>query len=113
MLNILACCVNGSGTSLMMKINLEKVVQSLNVDVGKIHHCTLTDGKEIAKDYDVVFCPLYFVDMFKDAESSGVHIIGLKNLMSKKEMEEGLIEAGKIWENKRRKLDKKLDKIVN
>ena len=73
MLNILACCVNGSGTSLMMKINLEKVVQSLNVDVGKIHHCTLTD-----------------------AESSGVHIIGLKNLMSKKEMEEGLIETGKI-----------------
>lgn len=96
MLNILLCCVNGSGTSLMMKINLDKVVQSLNVDVGKVYHCTLSEGKNIAKEYDIVFCPLYFVDMFKDAESSGVHIIGLKNLMSKKEMEEKLIETGKI-----------------
>jgi L-ascorbate PTS family porter component IIB len=96
MLNILLCCVNGSGTSLMMKINLDKVVQSLNVDVGKVYHCTLSEGKNIAKEYDIVFCPLYFVDMFKDAESSGVHIIGLKNLMSKKEMEERLIETGKI-----------------
>lgn len=96
MLNILLCCVNGSGTSLMMKINLDRVVQSLNVDVGKVYHCTLSEGKNIAKEYDIVFCPLYFVDMFKDAESSGVHIIGLKNLMSKKEMEEKLIETGKI-----------------
>ena len=96
MLNILLCCVNGSGTSLMMKINLDKVVQSLNVDVGKTYHCTLSEGKNIAKEYDIVFCPLYFVDMFEDAKSSGVHIIGLKNLMSKKEMEERLIEIGKI-----------------
>ena len=96
MMNILLCCVNGSGTSLMMKINLDRVVQSLNVDVGKVYHCTLSEGKNIAKEYDIVFCPLYFVDMFKDAESSGVHIIGLKNLMSKKEMEEKLIETGKI-----------------
>ncbi len=96
MLNILVCCVNGSGTSLMMKINLDKVVQTLNVDVGKVYHCTLSEAKNIAKDYNLVFCPLYFVDVFKDAESSGVHIIGLKNLMSKKEMEERLIETGKI-----------------
>ena len=96
MLNILLCCVNGSGTSLMMKINLDKVVKSLNVDIGKIYHCTLSEGKNIAKEYDIVFCPLYFVDMFEEAKSSGVHIIGLKNLMSKKEMEERLIETGKI-----------------
>ena len=52
MLNILLCCVNGSGTSLMMKINLDKVVQSLNVDIGKIYHCTLSEGKNLS----AIFC---------------------------------------------------------
>ena len=31
MLNILVCCANGAGTSLMMKMTAEKVIKSLNV----------------------------------------------------------------------------------
>ena len=87
MLNILVCCANGAGTSLMMKMTTEKVVKSLGIKVGKLHHCSLSEG-------NVVFCPLNFISMFKEAEAKGVHVIGLKNVMSQAEMEEKLKASG-------------------
>jgi len=45
MLNILVCCANGAGTSLMMKMTTEKVIKSLGLKVGKLHHCSLSEGK--------------------------------------------------------------------
>ena len=68
MLNILVCCANGAGTSLMMKMTTEKVVKSLGIKVGKLHHCSLSEGKSSATQFDVVFCPLNFISMFKEAE---------------------------------------------
>lgn len=96
MLNILVCCANGSGTSLMMKITAEKVVKSLNIKVGKLHHCSLSEGKSAAVQFDVVFCPLNFIDMFKDAKAKGIHIIGLRNVLSQAEMEEKLKASGAL-----------------
>ena len=94
MLNILVCCANGAGTSLMMKMTAEKVIKSLSVKVGKLHHCSLSEGKSAATQFDVVFCPLNFISMIKAAEAQGVHVIGLKNAMSQAEMEEKLKESG-------------------
>lgn len=94
MLNILVCCANGAGTSLMMKMTTEKVIKSLAIKVGKVHHCSLCEGKSAAPQFDVVFCPLNFIDMFKDAKEKGVTVIGLKNVMSQKEMEEKILESG-------------------
>lgn len=96
MLNILVCCANGSGTSLMMKMTVEKVIKSLNLKVGKLHHCSLSEGKSAAVQFDVVLCPLNFIDMFKDAKAKGVDVIGLRNVMSQAEMEEKLKESGAL-----------------
>ena len=96
MLNIMVCCANGSGTSLMMKMTADKVVKALNIKVGKMHHCSLSEGKSAATQYDIVFCPLNFIDMFKDAEKKGTKVIGLKNVLSKDEMERKLKESGMI-----------------
>ena len=96
MLNILVACANGAGTSLMMKLTCEKVIKSLGIKVGKIHHCSLSEGKSAATQYDVVFCPLNFISMFKDAEAKGVHVIGLKNVLSQAEMEEKLKASGLV-----------------
>ena len=96
MLNIMVCCANGSGTSLMMKMTADKVVKALNIKVGKMHHCSLSEGKSAATQYDIVFCPLNFIDMFKDAEKKGTKVIGLKNVLSKVEMEQKLKESGMI-----------------
>lgn len=94
MINILVACANGAGTSLMAKMTAEKVIKSLNLEVGKLHHCSLSEGKSLAIKYDIVLCPLNFVSMFKDAEAKGTKVIGLRNVMSQKEMEDKFKEAG-------------------
>lgn len=94
MLNIMVACANGAGTSLMMKMTAEKVVKSLGLKVSKLHHCSLSEGKSAASQFDIVFCPLNFISMFKDAEAKGVKVIGLKNVLSQAEMEQKLKEAG-------------------
>lgn len=94
MLKILVSCANGAGTSLMMKMTVEKAVKSLNLPIQKIHHCSLSEGKSSASSFDVVFCPLNFVSMFKDAEKKGVTILGIKNVLSEAEIKQALVDSG-------------------
>lgn len=91
---ILVACANGAGTSLMMKMTCERVIQKLGMDVANIHHCALSEGVSSARQYDIVFAPLNFKDMYKDAEAAGVIVIGLRNVLSDQEMEEHLVETG-------------------
>ncbi|MDY6062861.1 MAG: PTS sugar transporter subunit IIB [Erysipelotrichaceae bacterium] len=94
MLRILVACANGAGTSLMMKMRVEKACKDLGIKVSNMHHCSLSEGKSAASQYDVVFCPLTFKEMFKDAEKKGVKICGMKNVLSDKEAQALLKEAG-------------------
>jgi PTS system ascorbate-specific IIB component len=89
-LKILVACANGAGTSLMMKMSVEKATGELGIPVEKIHHCALAEGKSSAGQYDVAFVPLNFVDMFKDAQKHGTTIIGLRNVLSTDEVKEKL-----------------------
>ena len=94
MIKVLVACANGAGTSLMMKMRVEKACKDLGVEVSTIHHCSLSEGKSAAIQYDVVFCPLNFKNMFTDAEKKGVKICGMKNVLSDKEAQALLKEAG-------------------
>lgn len=94
MVKILVACANGAGTSLMMKMHVEKATKDLGIQVQTIHHCSLSEGKSAATQYDVVFCPLNFVSMFDDAAKKGVKICGMKNVLSDKEAKELLTAAG-------------------
>lgn len=91
---ILVACANGAGTSLMMKMTCERVTKKLGMGVADIHHCALSEGVSCARQYDIVFSPLNFKDMYADAEKAGVTIIGLRNVLSDKEMETALVETG-------------------
>lgn len=93
-MSFMVCCANGAGSSLMMKMTLEKVLKKVNLKPGKIHHCALSEGKSAATQYDVVFCAQNFLNMFADAEKKGTCVIGLRNIMSMQEMEEKIKEAG-------------------
>ena len=44
-MRILVSCANGSGTSLMMMRSVEKAMKELNVQITKIHHCAISEGK--------------------------------------------------------------------
>jgi PTS system ascorbate-specific IIB component len=89
-LKIIVACANGAGTSLMMKMAVEKATKELGVPVEKIHHCALAEGKSSASQYDVAFVPLNFIDMFKDVQQKGTVVIGLRNVLSAEEVKEKL-----------------------
>ena len=91
-MSFLVCCANGAGSSLMMKMTLQKVLKKLNITPGKLHHCALSEGKSAAAQFDVVLCAQNFLNMFKDAEKRGRVEIELRNIMSMQEMKEKLKE---------------------
>ncbi|GFN36828.1 PTS sugar transporter subunit IIB [Tepidimicrobium xylanilyticum] len=93
-MRILVSCANGAGTSLMMKMKVQQALKELGIEIREIRHCSISEGKSAAKNYDVVFCSANFVDMFKDAEAKGVKIIGMKNILSVEEAKDRLKEAG-------------------
>ncbi|MGK0550680.1 PTS sugar transporter subunit IIB [Enterococcus faecalis] len=92
-MRILVACANGSGTSLMMMRSVEKAMQELKVPITKIHHCAISEGKSSATQYDVVFTPVNFLTMFAQAEKKGVTVIGVKNVMSTKEISAKFVES--------------------
>ncbi|WP_188353330.1 PTS sugar transporter subunit IIB [Leuconostoc pseudomesenteroides] len=91
-MNILVSCANGSGTSLMMMKSVEKSMKKLGIPVSKINHTSIAEGKSTASQYDAVFTPLNFVDMFEDAAKKGVTVIGVKNVMSDKEITQRIVD---------------------
>lgn len=93
-MKVLVSCANGAGSSLMLKNSVVKAADALGLKIQKIHHCAISEGKSSASQYDVVFTPMNFVSMFKDAEAKGTKIIGIRNIMSPKEAEEGFVNAG-------------------
>ncbi len=94
MASILCCCANGSGTSLMMAMTLQKVVKAQGYNVKKMDHTSLSEGKNTSVNYDIVLCPQNFTHMFEMAEKKGVKVIGMRNVMSAKEMTEKLENCG-------------------
>lgn len=95
-MSFLVCCANGAGSSLMMKMTLQKVLDKVGLKPGKVHHCALSEGKTAATQFDVVFCVQNFTNMFKVAEKKGTIVIGLRNILSDQEIEQKMKEHGII-----------------
>lgn len=90
----MVCCANGAGSSLMMKMTLQKVLKKANITPASLHHCALSEGKSAAPNYDIVFCARNFLNTFADAEKKGTVVLGLRNIMSEQEMTKALQDAG-------------------
>lgn len=95
-LNYLVCCANGAGSSLMMQMTMQKVLTKLNIKPGRVYHCSLSEGKSAANQYDVIFCAQNFANMFDDAKKNGKIVIGLRNIMSPVEIEQKMKENGLV-----------------
>ena len=91
---LLACCANGAGSSLMMENAIKKVMDRNGIKPAELRHCPVSEGKSTAKNYDIVFCAKTFSKNFEDAAAAGTVIIPLKNVMSDKEIEAALQDAG-------------------
>lgn len=95
-IKVVVACANGAGTSLMMKMTVEKVLKEMNIPVQEIHHCALSEGKSCASQYDLAFVPLNFVDMYSDAVKYGTVVIGLRNVLSVAEVKEKVLLTNKF-----------------
>ncbi|MCI5760877.1 MAG: PTS sugar transporter subunit IIB [Ligilactobacillus agilis] len=97
-MRVLVSCANGSGTSLMMMRSCEKALKEMGFNITNIQHCSVSEGKGSARNYDVVFTPTTFVKMFSDAQAKGVTIVGVKNPMSTKEIKQHVQEETDLEE---------------
>lgn len=91
-MKVLVSCANGSGTSLMMMRSVKKAFDRLNIPISNIEHTSIAEGTSTAKQYDVVFTPMNFVSMFDNAKAKGVVVVGVKNVLSDKEIEQRVRE---------------------
>lgn len=93
MLKVLVACGCGMGSSQLIKKSCSSVLKNLGVE-HTIHHTSIDEAKTTANDYDLVVVGSNFVKHLKVKDTT--KIIGLKNLMNKKELEEKLIESGVV-----------------
>ena len=87
-LKVIAACGSGMGSSQMIKMKLEKVFKKLDID-AEIYHTNVGDAKSQANNYDVVFCSESLLGTFNGVKAT---VIGLKNLLSEKEMTDKIQE---------------------
>lgn len=91
MLKVIAACGSGMGSSQIIKMKIEKVFKKLDIPV-EIHHSSISEAKQLASSYNVVFCSIALISNFDAAAAKGTIIIGLRNLLDEKEMETKVID---------------------
>ena len=91
MWKVIAACGSGMGSSQIIKMKIEKVFKKLGMPV-EIHHSSISEAKQLASQYQVIFCSDALKGNFDGAKAKGVIIIGLRNLLDEKEMEAKVVE---------------------
>ena len=86
----LAACGNGMGSSQMIKMKINKVFKRLGIE-AEIGHMSVGEAKGVANNYDMIFVSETFTSQFHPGKDT--KIIGLKNLLSEKEIEEKIRTA--------------------
>lgn len=84
MKKILVACGCGMGSSQIIKMRATEVFKKLGVECI-IYHTSLDEAQSIVNDYDIAIISEAFVPKFRVTKTK---VVGLKNLMSKSEMEE-------------------------
>lgn len=92
-MKMLTACANGSGTSLMMMRTAEKALKQCGFKNVQSSHCSVSEAKGTAKNYDVVFTSVAFNNMFDDARANGAIVLPIKNPMSVPEIVKAIEDA--------------------
>ena len=85
MLKVLAACGNGMGSSLIIKMKIEKVLKAMELKC-EVHHASVGEAKSAARNYDLVLVSHMLVKEFTNIGNA--KIIGLVNLLSEQEIRE-------------------------
>jgi PTS system ascorbate-specific IIB component len=100
MFKVLCACASGSGSSLLMEMATKKALKSLGLSDKDIvvNHCPLGEAKGQYKNYSLLLVGKNFVSTFYEATAKGFPVLGIRNMMSDKEIAE-VIKASGILEN--------------
>lgn len=90
MLKVLAACGNGMGSSMIIKMKIEKILKEMGKDCH-VHHASVGEAKTQAKDYDVVIVSHMFTKDFTVPDN--VTVVGLVNLLDENEIRTKLGQA--------------------
>lgn len=82
----LIACRTGMGSSMMLKIKLDQVVRENSFPL-EVHHSTLDDVKSFKGDVLITMA-----DVAEEMKDKPFYVIGINNLMDKKEIETKLRE---------------------
>ncbi|MCC8140364.1 MAG: PTS sugar transporter subunit IIB [Lachnospiraceae bacterium] len=91
MLKVLVACGCGMGSSLMIKQNCQAVLKKMGVECS-VDHSSIAEAKTAVNNYDLVVVAENFVKNLK--VTGDTKIVGLKNIMNKKELQQKLEESG-------------------
>ncbi|MCT4594363.1 MAG: PTS sugar transporter subunit IIB [Anaeromicrobium sp.] len=90
MKKILVACGNGVGSSLIVKMKVQKVFADMNIPCD-ITHSSIGQAKSEASKFDFIVISKMFLKEFDNV--IGPKVIGLVNILSEDELKEKLIEA--------------------
>lgn len=91
MLKVLAACGNGMGSSMVIKMKIEKVLRELGNNDFKVDSCSVGEAKSQAASYDIIVASKHLIHEL-DGRTKG-KLLGLDNLMDNEEIKEKLMEA--------------------
>ncbi|CAC13768.1 PENTITOL PHOSPHOTRANSFERASE ENZYME II, B COMPONENT [Mycoplasmopsis pulmonis] len=89
-LKIIAACGNGMGTSMIIKLKVEKIAKKLGLN-AKVEALSMGQAKGMTSQADIIISSIHLMNEF--ATNQKAKIVGVVNLMSEDEIENALRKA--------------------
>lgn len=89
-LKIIAACGNGMGTSMIIKLKVEKICKELGVDAS-VEALSMGQSKGMTNSVDIIISSTHLSSEFNHNQKA--KILGVKNLMDENEIKSVLKEA--------------------
>ncbi len=90
MLKVLAACGNGMGSSMIIKMKIDEVLNEMGIE-HEVHHSSVGQGKSEVNNYDLI---IVASQLTKEFDPNGkAKIVGIQNLLSADEIREKVTEA--------------------
>ena len=85
MIKVLAACGSGMGSSMMIRLKIQKILKDMGVD-AQVESTSVAEAKSIGKQYDIVVVSEQLTNQF--GEMPNTHLVGLKNLVDDAEIKD-------------------------
>lgn len=86
-LKIVAACGNGMGTSMIIKLKVEKLMKDLNIDAS-VEALSMGQSKSLTNSVDIIIASSHLTSEFVTNQKA--KIVGVTNLMDENEIKSAL-----------------------